>query len=688
MSNTKVPQLLVCNCQKSMQIDGARLSEVLLGRGTKLPVHTELCRGQIASVDNALAEGGVLHIACTQEAPLFRELAAEKAVAGTELKFTNIRERAGWCAAKADALPKMAALLAEAVVPIVPAGVATLKSAGVCLVYGRGQAALDVATELGERLSVTLLLLDADDVLLPETISVPIYAGRISRASGHLGAFDVEVDGYAAMLPSSKDSLQFVLARDGARSSCDLIFDMSGDSPLFRDEQRREGYLRVDPAHPAALARAMLKATDLVGEFEKPLYVSYDASICAHSRSKKVGCTNCLDHCPVGAIASDGDGVTVDAAVCDGCGACSAACPTGAISYAYPRRDDFVARLTALLGTYHSAGGVHPVVLFHDEKHGRPLISAMARYGRGLPANVLPISCYSVLELGHDLLAAALVLGAEHVAILVPPENAKELFALETQVSLMSTMLASLGYEGERLHLVIERDPDAVETILYGLQARAGLPFERFMASNSKREVARIALHKIRAAAPTPVDIVQLPKGAPYGRIHIDTGGCTLCLACVNACPASALSDSTERPQVAFTEANCVQCGLCAATCPEKVISFEPRYDFTNAAVKTVVLNSEEPSLCISCGKPFGTKATIERVLRQLSGKHSMFQNEAQARVIRMCDACRVIAMAQSANDPFKGAPRPLVRTTQDYIAEAAQAARKDGGKSSDGAPN
>ena len=80
---------------------------------------------------------------------------------------------------------------------------------------GRGQAALDVATELGERLSVTLLLLDADDVLLPETISVPIYTGRIRKASGHLGAFDIEVDGYAAMLPSSKNSLQFVLPRDG-----------------------------------------------------------------------------------------------------------------------------------------------------------------------------------------------------------------------------------------------------------------------------------------------------------------------------------------------------------------------------------------------------------------------------------------------------------------------------------------
>ena len=54
-----------------------------------------------------------MHVACTQEAPLFREVAAEKG-SEAELRFTNIRETAGWCAHKSAALPKMAALLAEA----------------------------------------------------------------------------------------------------------------------------------------------------------------------------------------------------------------------------------------------------------------------------------------------------------------------------------------------------------------------------------------------------------------------------------------------------------------------------------------------------------------------------------------------------------------------------------------------
>ena len=106
---TASQQLLVCNCQRSMEIDGKRLAEAL-GCREPLSVHTELCRSQIAAFESALAPGVSLQVACTQEAPLFREVAAEKGGAG--LEFTNIRERAGWCADKAAALPKMAALLA------------------------------------------------------------------------------------------------------------------------------------------------------------------------------------------------------------------------------------------------------------------------------------------------------------------------------------------------------------------------------------------------------------------------------------------------------------------------------------------------------------------------------------------------------------------------------------------------
>lgn len=672
--------LLVCDCERTMEIDGAKLKSCLSGEGD-LTVFSNLCRAQLEAYDRALDSEEPLLVACTQEAPLFRELAEEKG--GRDILFANIRELAGWSGAGKKALPKMAALLAAAGYESEPAGTAPVESQGVCLVYGAGQAALDVAEQLSGRLSVSLLLSDASDVMPPSVVNVPIYKGSIAAASGSLGKFEITVDGYAPAMPSSRSELGFVMGRDGAVSACDLIFDMSGGAPLFPSAERRDGYFRVDPDHPAALARAMFEITDLVGEFEKPLYVTYDESICAHGRSGKVGCSNCIDNCPMSAISPDGDTVAIDALVCGGCGNCSAMCPTGAVSYAYPRRNDLIGRTRALLDAYAQAGGNNPVLLLHDDRHGSALIGAMARYGRGLPANVLPLSLYSATLAGHDYLLAAIAAGARQIVILGAPDRAGELAAAENQTAMANAFLAGLGYGKEdRVRLVVEQDPDAVEALLHDLPKVKAVKPLNFEAVGGKRDIARTVISKLNAAAAKPVEMLALPESAPYGRISIDTEGCTLCLACVGSCPANALADSPERPQVRFTEAACVQCGLCRATCPENVITLEPRFNFTSDAMTPVVLNEEEPFECISCGKPFGARSTVERVTRELRGKHWMYQDEERIKVIQMCDNCRVIALSNSGGDPFASGQRPRTRTTQDYLDAEAQA--RETGKTPD----
>ena len=674
MSARTKPKLLVCNCQRTMDIDGARLAK-MLGLDEPIAVHRELCRAEAPRFEAAIAAGPV-HIACTQEAPLFRDIAEERDAGDTVLQFTNIRERAGWSEAQAAALPKMAALIAEAEHVSKPAGLITLKSEGVCLVYGSGQMALDVAQELSGRLSVSILLTDPADAIPPSVVDVPIHRGRIRKASGYLGAFEIEVDGYAPMLPSARSGFEFVMARDGARSKCDVILDLSGGRPLFSDGGRRDGYVHVDPANPAAVAKAMFKVADLVGEFEKPRYVSFDADLCAHARSQKVGCTNCLDTCPTGAISAAGDHVAVEPGICGGCGTCSAVCPTGAVSYTLPNREDLVTRVQVLLQAYRAAGGTRPMLLLHDEKHGSPLIAAMSRFGRGLPAHVLPLGLYSVFQLGHDVMAAMLAAGAEQIVILAPGEEPAELPPLEGQVALLSAFLDALGHQGPRVRMLVESDPDAVEELLYGLPKLTELTPRNFAAGGSKRDVARTALASLNETAPQPATVIPLPKGAPYGRIRIESSGCTLCLSCVGACPANALSDSPDRPQVSFTEAACVQCGVCVATCPEKVITLEPRYNFTPSAMTPEILKGEEPFECVSCGKPFGARATIEKVVERLKS-HSMFQSERQLRLIQMCDTCRVVSVSTEGNDPMRMGERPRIRTTDDEIAQAAKQQRK-----------
>lgn len=669
-------RLFVCDCEKTMSLDGDGLAGCMGAEG-ELTVYSNLCRTQLESFSRALDEGEPMLVACTQEAPLFREVADEKG--GADIVFTNIRERAGWSEAKKKALPKMAALIAEAAHVVKPAGSLPIVSNGVCLVYGAGQAAMDVAEQLASRLNVSLMLTDARDVMPPSTVNVPIYKGTIKAARGALGNFEITVDGYAPTTPSSKQELGFLMERNGAASKCDVIFDMSGGTPLFPAASRRDGYFHVDPNHPAGVAKAMFEISDLVGEFEKPLYVTYNADICAHSRSGKVGCSNCIDNCPMSAITSDGDKVSIDHVICGGCGNCSSVCPTGAVTYALPERQDLVKRIQILSQAYTTAGGKEPVLLIHDERHGAGLISAISRYGKGLPANVLPLSLYSVMQAGHESFLGAVAAGFGHVIVLGPPDHKDELPAVEGQVSLANQLLQGMGYGDEsRVSLVVEQDPDIVEEALFGLPKVKALKTSNFAALGGKREIARTILAKLNEEAPAPAECIALPDDAPYGRLQIDIKGCTLCLACVGACPADALADNPDFPQLRFTEAACVQCGLCAATCPEKVITLQPQYNFAAEALSQEVLNEAEPFECISCGKPFGTKAAIERVTRELEGKHWMFQDAEQSKLIKMCDDCRIQAVSERGDNPFAVGTRPKIRTTEDYLA-AEEKARETG---------
>lgn len=419
MSGTDGRIALVCSCEDTMRLDEKAIAR---GCGAEIRTAEQLCQAQLDRFMAALATGRPLTVACTAQAPLFAQ-EAEEAQAPPPT-FVNIREHAGWSKDGRAAGPKMAALIAAAAEPMPATPLVALESQGVALVLGRDATAIEAAQRLQDRLDLTVLLTGTEEVTPPRNAPFPVMKGRAGAARGWLGAFEVTVDGAAMPRPSSRARYDWGPGKDGALSRADIVLDLTGGAPLFPTHEVRQGYLRADPGDAAAIERTIAAAAELVGTFDKPRFIAFEGTLCAHARNRRNGCTRCIELCPTGAITPGSgefkDQVVISAEICAGCGACAAVCPTGAATYTLPPAQALARRIRTLLLAYRAAGGEAPVLLLHDEAQGEPMLDALARHGDGLPARVLPLRVNEPTALDLSLLAGAFAWGASAVRVLLP----------------------------------------------------------------------------------------------------------------------------------------------------------------------------------------------------------------------------------------------------------------------------
>ena len=94
------PNILICSCEDTMPLDAGAVQRGC--RGADVTTARQLCRAELDKLRAAAAGGAPLVVGCTQEAPLFSEVAAT----ARDVTYVNIRETAGWSKDAAAAGPR------------------------------------------------------------------------------------------------------------------------------------------------------------------------------------------------------------------------------------------------------------------------------------------------------------------------------------------------------------------------------------------------------------------------------------------------------------------------------------------------------------------------------------------------------------------------------------------------------
>lgn len=521
-------------------------------------------------------------------------------------------------------------------------------SHGHCLIIGETNTALRLLPELAP-LTIYVLTIDQsleNPVKKITDDGVIIYSARAPSISGHLGAFKVQLNAAEGRV---HDLAVMCITETGA---FDLILDLCEES-ILDVAIPPLGYFRGNSDE--ALSAALATLPELIGDFEKPRYFDYDAARCAHSRSNLAGCSRCVEICATNAIQSAGEGVSIDPYLCQGCGSCALVCPSGAMTYAWPRMPEAITKTRSLY--QDSATDATTLLLYAQSEDEQADLSFEA----AMPAHVVPIAVEEVMAFGIDYWASMLACGFQHIVVVaLEKENADDLQALRSQATVLHRILSGIGFPHESTITLVAVDQWPVGSAL-NLELRELLDYcatlapakwasTSFSTHNDKRQTFRMAIDQLAAVynGKSTVEIVPLEQGSPFGRINVATEGCTLCMACVSVCPVGALLDGQDLPKLRFIESHCVQCGMCAQGCPENVITLEPRFIVNSVAAReTVTLNQEEPFHCTRCHKAFATQKMITTMVAKLAN-HWMFSDEKAMHRLRMCEDCRVIDMFEN----------------------------------------
>ena len=358
--------------------------------------------------------------------------------------------------------------------------------------------------------------------------------------------------------------------------------------------------------------------------------ITHNKNICQYSPRLGHGCDLCVSSCVHGAVSQGKNGVVIDSLQCEECGACVAACPTGALQNERFSDKAFVEYIesvqlpvagTIVLGDEES---LHQLWWRQQgEKYGKLFFMEFD--------NVGSLSLFHFLYLLSCGVRRVVVLKKENSVAGGELYTKQIQFATTLTEELYGVTDAIVTCDVDEFHTVAEVETAPLFDLVDGGPG--------FVNRRQSLAVALSAMSKKSGK-----EVTLQPEGyVPFASVSCNTDRCTQCMACLNDCRIGAMQADTDALHLNHVGALCVGCGLCVRVCPENALSISPQFTLNTGFFEGTTLAEAEAMACKKCGKVFGTKKSFDRVMAILKEKEAVDTSHFE-----YCEDCRVIKLFEA----------------------------------------